>query len=809
MTRFIIALIVTICFIFLLAHPWGNIPPIGSFFSPQEGFWQNAEPVNRHFPEQIQLPALHDTVELWLDKRWVPHIFARNLHDVFFMQGYITAMFRLWQMDIQTMAAAGQLASILGPDLLPFDRLQRRKGMVYGAEQKLKAMEADSLTRSILDAYTAGVNAYIQTLTPRTMPLEYKLLHDYPRKWTNLRTALLIEYMADDLTGHSDDREYTNLRSTFTDEQLHRMFPDFPDSTVPIIPPGTAFARPSKANPPAPADTALARRLLADSVSWATAIHPARDYVTGSNNWAVSGSKTASHVPILCNDPHLSLNLPSLWFEIQLDAPGMHVYGVSLPGAPTVIIGFTDSIAWGVTNASRDVKDYYAVHFTRPDKKTYLWNGKQVPATLRVETIRIKGEPAFHDTVAYTIWGPVTYDPSFPDTITHIPYLATHWQALQPSNDLKTFYLLNCAHNYQDYVQALSYFNCPAQNFVYADKAGHIAIWQQGWFPLRWKDQGKYVMPGDRADFQWQGYVPVAENPHVMDPPQGFVFSANQHPTDATYPYYYTGDFFYYRAKRIHDVLNQKNYLTLQDMMRLQNDVYDTRAAEALPLLLAHLPESAVRAHEKAYYALLRQWDMQVTAQSKAPMLFYTWMDTLMHALWDPLLSPVHRVVEAPSMQTTIEWLLRDTSMQFFNAYRTQPMSLTELVTESFHAAMRAVRKIDSTGTLNWGEFRGTRILHLTRLEALSHPRLATPGDAATVNAITSNHGPSWRMIVQLGHRTEAYGVYPGGQSGNPGSPHYDDMIDDWLLGRYEPLRMYSLEDRHHPDIETIIHVVP
>lgn len=808
MTRFIIALLITISFIFLLDHPWGRIPPLGSFFSPQEGFWQNAEPLNSKFPTFTRLPELKDSVEVWLDRRWVPHIFARNRHDLFFMQGYITAMFRLWQMDIETLAAGGQLASIMGSDLLPFDRLQRRKGMVFGAEQKLKAMEADSVTRQILDAYTAGVNAYIQTLTSRNMPLEYKLLHDYPRKWTNLRSALLIEYMADDLTGYSDDREYTNLRRVFTDEQLHQMFPDFPDSSMPIIPPGTAFARPSRINPSVPSDTARARALQSD-LTRISSIHPASDYFIGSNNWAVSGDRTAAHVPILCNDPHLALNLPSLWFEIQLHAPGIQVYGVSLPGAPTVIIGFNDSIAWGVTNASRDVKDYYAVHFTGPDKKTYLWKGKKIPATLRIETIQIKGRPSFQDTVAYTVWGPVTFDPDFPDTISHMPYLATHWQALQPSNDLKTFYLLNCAQNYQDYVHAIAYFNCPAQNFVYADKAGHIAIWQQGWFPLRWNDQGKYVMPGDDDHFQWQGYVPVAENPHVVDPPQGFVFSANQHPTDRTYPYYYTGDFFYYRAKRIHDFLAEKSQLTLQDMMHLQNDVFDTRAAEALPLLLAHLPASGIRPSEHAYDSLLRHWDMRVTTQSKAPILFYTWMDSLMHALWDPVLSTAHAIVKAPSMQTTIEWLIRDTSLQFFNKFTRKPVSLSERVTESFHAAMQAIQQMDTGRGLSWGRFRGTDILHLTRLEALSHTRLATPGDGATVNAITSNHGPSWRMIVQLGRQTEAYGVYPGGQSGNPGSAHYDDMISDWLLGRYEPLRMYTPKDRHQPDIEAIMHFAP
>ncbi|MCL6524729.1 MAG: penicillin acylase family protein [Thermoflavifilum sp.] len=808
MARFIIALLVTIGCIYLLNHSWGRIPPLGKFFSPQEGFWQNAEPVDRHFPDMSHVEGLQDSVQVWLDKNWVPHIFARNEHDLFFMQGYVTAMFRLWQMDIQTMAAAGELSSIMGPNMLSFDRLQRRKGMVYGAEQKLKAMEADSTTKHILDAYTAGVNAYIQTLTPRTLPIEYKLLNDMPRKWTNLRSALLIEYMADDLTGHSEDRQYTNLRRVFTDDQLHLMFPDFSDSLVPIVPTGIPFPRPTVTNPSVPADTMLARKLLNKELL-TTSWHRAPDYVTGSNNWAISGSKTASHAPILCNDPHLSLNLPSLWFEIQLQAPGINVMGVSLPGAPTVIIGFNDSIAWGVTNASRDVIDYYAVHFRDANKKTYLWNGHEVPAKLRVEKIRIKGQAPFYDTVAYTVWGPVTFDPSFPDTITHIPYLATHWQALEPSNDLKTFYLLNKAHTYPDYVKALSYFNCPAQNFAYADKAGHIAIWQQGQFPLRWKDQGKYIMPGDDETFAWQGYVPIAENPHVVDPPQGFVFSANQHPTDHTYPYYYTGDFFYYRAKRIHDMLQARSYLTLQDMMQLQNDVYDTRAAEALPLLLAHLPDSTVHADEQPYLQVLKNWNFQVTAKSQAPILFYTWLDTLMHQLWTPILSRAQGAVEVPSIQTTVEWLLRDSSMRFFQPYFTQPTNLTTLVSEAFHKAMQAIHQIDTTGNLSWGRFRGTDILHLTRLPAFSHLHLFTPGDAATVNAITSNHGPSWRMIVQLSNPTVAYGIYPGGQSGNPGSPHYDDMINKWLLGEYEPLQLLRLSDKHHPDIEAIMHFVP
>ncbi len=214
----------------------------------------------------------------------------------------------------------------------------------------------------------------------------------------------------------------------------------------------------------------------------------------GSNNWAVGGSKTRSGAPILCNDPHLGLSLPSLWYEVQLHTPSMNVYGASLPGAPGVIIGFNDHIAWGVTNGSEDVKDYYAVKF-RNGRSQYLFKGEYRDASQRVEIIKIKGQEPYYDTVAYTVWGPVMYDNTFHDDVPGQPFLALRWKAHDHSNEILTFLKLDRARNYEDYVDALQHYTCPAQNFVFASKTGDIALWHNGEFPCAGKIRASISCP--------------------------------------------------------------------------------------------------------------------------------------------------------------------------------------------------------------------------------------------------------------------------------------------------------------------------
>ncbi len=290
-------------------------PRLGYFLSPQKGFWQNAEPVDIVYDDAVSSGELQGKAEVIFDERLVPHVYAENDHDVFFIQGYLHAKFRLWQMDFQTYAAGGRLSEIMGDsangtNFLNVDKFFRRLGMVYAAENSLKAIEADSETKAICDAYTAGVNAYINTLDEGSYPLEYKLLDYAPEPWTNLKSALFLKYMSYDLAASENDFEQTNAKAIFTKAQYAALYPYGPDSLSPIVPKGTQFAKPGiNTLPPAQVDSVyLAFKPAAPAEPQ---LKPDKD--NGSNNWAVDSTKTASGRPILCNDPHLGLICPILY----------------------------------------------------------------------------------------------------------------------------------------------------------------------------------------------------------------------------------------------------------------------------------------------------------------------------------------------------------------------------------------------------------------------------------------------------------------------------------------------------------------
>ena len=788
----IITTAVTLSLCYAFSHKLGQIPPLGNLLSPQTGFWQNAEPIGEFPHEQVSLPGLSAKTEVWYDDRMVPHIFAENEADAYYVQGYVTARDRLWQMELQTLAAAGRLSEILGPKLVQYDRQQRRLGMVYAAEGTVKAMLADSVTKTAVTSYAAGINAYIATLTPATLPVEYKILDYKPEKWDIIKSALLLKYMAHDLAGFCDDLEYTNARRLFSMQDFNLLYPDFHGATDPIIPKGTAFAAASvKATPPPDSLVALDAAFMKFKMD-------KPDPANGSNNWAVAGSKTRSGAPILCSDPHLGLSLPSLWYEVQIHTPDMNVYGASLPGAPGVIIGFNDHIAWGVTNGEEDVKDYYRMQF-RNGLHEYFYNGSYRKADLRVEDIKVRGGATIHDTVAYTVWGPVIFDNTFPEKTTGQTFLAMRWKALDPSNELGTFNQLNKARNYDDYVNAIKTYTCPAQNFVFADKAGDIAIWHNGVFPVRWKDQGKWIMPGNDSAYAWKGYIPHEELPHIKNPERGFVSSANQRPTDSTYPYPLYGEFDLYRGARINERLAAMNAITPQDMMELQNDDKNLFAAAVMPVLRKHIDTASLSAQQQPYWQLLSSWDFMATPGSKAATVFNTLWDHLEDTIWHDELRPADGTVLAyPQAITTLQLLQRDTSFHFIDNINTpQKETLSQLVQGAFATSVNELEVLNRAGNLALGRARGTDINHLSRgIPAFSALHLRTGGGQHIVNATKATHGPSWRMVVQLGDKTEAYGIYPGGQSGNPGSPFYDNSVHDWVAGKYYLLHIFNEQEK-------------
>ena len=808
---FLLSTAVTLLLVWALNKPWGNtLPmPLGSFISPQSGFWQNAESVDNNFNEGLTFPQLKGKAQVYFDERLVPHVFAENEEDLYFIQGYLHAKFRLFQMDLQTRAAEGRASEIAGPVAVNFDKEQRRLGMKQAAENSLRAMEQNQESKIFYDAYTSGVNAYIQSLKQKDLPLEYKLLNFQPEEWTNLRTALLLKMMAKMLASGEKDLGYTNLRSVLTHDQISTIYPQVHDSLIPIVPKGTTFPQPSfQLKYPVNADSAYFSNIYGTSASE----HFKPDENNGSNNWVLSGSKTASGFPILCNDPHLELSLPSIWYEMQLNTPQNKTYGVTLPGSPYVIIGFNDSIAWGVTNAQRDVKDYYTIKFKDNTRKDYWFNNAWKPTQQRIEAIKVKGSATIYDTVSYTVFGPVIYDGSFPDTVANNPAVAIKWMANETGDDGYTFYKLNHAANYNSYVDAIKTFECPGQNFVFASKTGDIAIWQQGKFPARWNGQGMYVMPGTDSSYMWQNFIPQQENPHVFNPARGFIESANQRPVDGSYPYFIPGGYLTSRGIAIERYLSQMDSATVQNMMELQNNTFNVMAEDMLPLMLKNVNIAELKPEAVKFYNELKGWNYNADAASRQQTIYQCWFDSLRSNLWYDELGKNVGYSGLPEEQTTMELLKKDTTGLGFvdNINTTVQENLRMIMTDGLNKASAILLESEKAGKLEWAKFKGVSVFHLIKtITPFARTGLNVGGWSNTINAMKKSHGPSWRMIVQMNTPTEAFGVYPGGQSGNPGSRFYDHSVNTWAEGKYFKLWMMKGDEIKDNRVKWIMNFNP
>ncbi|HWC55331.1 MAG TPA: penicillin acylase family protein [Chitinophagaceae bacterium] len=800
---FVISTVITAGLVIALSKKWGPVPPLGKFLSPQQGFWQNAEATDQNFSTALKMPGLKGKVEVYFDDRLVPHIFADNDEDLYFAQGYIHAKFRLWQMEFQTFAAAGRISEHLGndPRFINYDRETRRLGMVYAAENALKLMEADPVSKSGCDAYTAGVNAYIHSLTYATMPLEYKLLDYKPEEWSNLKIALFLKQMSRTLAGYETDLANTNMKSAFNFNDFMTLDKQVPDSLEPIVPKGTIFDPPGIIPvKPASADSLYFSKK--DTVNITEVGMP--DPSNGSNNWAVAGKKTQSGAPILCNDPHLELTFPSIWYEMQLNSPTVNVYGATFPGSPNVIIGFNDSIAFGFTNAERDVKDYYEIKFKDDSKQEYWFNGKWEKTNLRVEQIKVRGSKTILDTVAYTVFGPVMYDKSFSTDLSKGKAIACRWSAHDPSNEGLMWFNLDRAKNYDEYYKAIQVFQCPGQNMLFASKSGDIALWQQAKFPARWYGQGLFVMPGEDSSYMWQGFIPQKENPHVINPDRGFIVSANQRPVDSTYPYFIPGNYITMRGLTITRRLSGMEQITPEDMMKLQYDYYNTFAEEARPLLLKYIRENDLNADGKKYLDMVKNWDLQAGPNSTGQTVFTSWWDSLMNVVWKDELDQVKPEGVMPESQTLLEALLKDSTFKYIDNINTaQKETLFDAITTALQEAIPVLQKEEKDGKLEWAKHQDPTIFHLLKtITAFAKEGLPVGGGGDIINATTHEHGPSWRMIVQLSSKTEAYGVFPGGESGNPGSKYYDNFVDKWTKGEYYLLWMMQRTDGKDPKVK-------
>ncbi len=789
-----------------------SLPPVGKFIDPFQGFWANAEPKEPAQQLSLTLPDLQEEVEIIFDDRLVPHIFAQNQQDMFFTQGYITAKYRLWQMEFQTHAAGGRLCEIIGDRALPYDVFQRRIGMVYGAEQSVKAMMEDSTTRAVVLAYTAGINAYIDQLSFADYPIEYKILDYAPEAWTPLKTALLLKYMAFDLSAQgSNDVKSTMLLARYGKAITDSLLPRYFDRISPVIPSGTNFDFRAEDVAPLPeAYDSITQQMAQSLEKQQTAARAEK--AKGSNNWAVSGRKSATGYPILANDPHLSLSFPSIWYEIQLSCPGYQSYGVSLPGAPAIIIGFNKDISWGVTNAYNDVLDFYQMKFKDEAMTAYYHDGQWKETTRRKDTIRIRGGKEVIEEITFTHHGPIVLENSQPTFGLDVPPKhAMRWLALEPSNELKTFHKLNRARNYEEFVEALSQYACPAQNFAYADNE-NIALWVNGKMPKRWKEQGKYILDGTDAAHDWQGWIPHQQLPHVKNPRRGFISSANQPSTDTTlYPYYIGWDYSSpERGIRINERLTEMGKITVDDLQDLQNDNTNVRARTVLPILLQYLNASQLRGNYKQAYNTFLKWRYLNNANMISPTVFDVWWDNLVVAIWK---DDVPTGAMFPEANKTVQLLMKDTASRWFDDKKTiNEETIKDIVNQSYQKSIdQLTKELGNFGEAwQWGKYNPSSIIHLTRaIPSFSVEGLETGGGPIEVNANNGNNGPSWRMIVAMGETVQGYGIYPGGQSGNPGSFYYDNMVERWRIGELAELLFFEKADERNPKIISRLTLAP
>ncbi|MFL5562598.1 MAG: penicillin acylase family protein [Gemmatimonadaceae bacterium] len=783
---------VLVVMLVLCARGVGPVPPLGPLVDPSTGIW--AMPAVAELPRtsEVTVPGTRAPVTVLYDDRAVPHIFAESEADAYRALGYVVARDRLFQLEMGTLAASGRLTEIGGRALLGADREMRELGMPRAAERAWASVPAGSLARVATEAFADGVNAYIDSMSPAEVPLEFRLLGIAPERWRPVNTYHLLERMGWTLA-YENDLARLATRARIGDAATDALFPARSPIQEPIQPNGQTRPRFDFAPlpPPGAPDTAAAA-LLSLLRSAGAGRHAGADPGTGdalgSNNWAVAPRRTAAGAALLAGDPHLELTLPSIWYETQITVPGaVDVYGVTIPGAPGVIIGFNRDIAWTFTNTQADVMDSFAetvddsVHPSR-----YMVDGAWKPIEQRVETYRGRhGIVLAVDTVRYTHRGPMRQSGD--------RWLSLRWTVLETSATLGAFGAIEKAKSAEQFRQATDVYAAPAQNMLVADRGGHIAIRSTGRFPIRGGDgRGDVVRDGSHSANDWQGDWPLARYPAAVDPAQGFLASANQQPVDPNVEPAYLGTSWFspWRALRINALLRAAPPMTPELMARMQTDPGSARADLFVPVFVAASRARPTRAECAEGARLLGQWSRRYTRENTRAVLFEAAMRELAAQTWDELGGSA---AERPADQVLLE-LTADSANAWWDDRRTSAVEhRDDLVCNALESALAGTKqRYGQPDDVRWRWDRASTasVNHLLRIPALSARRIPIQGGPSTLNpSAGSAYGASWRMVVELGAETRGWGTYPGGQSGNPLSSHYEDRIASWAAGTLDTLR--------------------
>ena len=658
----------------------------------------------------------------------------------------------------------------------------------------------------MLDAYTKGVNAYIDQMTPSDLPLEFRLIGKRPERWAVVNAYYLLARMGYTLAYLDTEGERYAAASRIGFAAADALFPTVEPIQEPIQPTGQTSPRFDFRPLPPPGAPDPAARVFADAYDAVLPRDEDTPRVYASNNWAVSPRRSANGHALLAGDPHLDLTLPAIWYEAHVVVPGkLDVYGVTIPGAPFIIIGFNRDVAWSFTNNGVDVLDFYEEEVDDAQRPLHLRSeGALKPINSRLEIyLDPNGEVIVQDTTRFTNRGPLRKIGN--------RWLSMRWTVLEAGTEPKAFLVAQKARSVEELHAAFgAWFKAPSQNFIAADRGGHIGLRSTGRFPIRRGNRGDSVTDGRTTGSDWTGDVPLQSYPQAFDPAQGYVASANQQPLDpASSPYWWGGSFDPWRALRINELLRADSSVTIDEMRQYQTDPGSVRARLFMPRLVA-AAQNVLRkspagpAHDKLASALslLQQWDMRYTKDNRRAVLFEQTMSELPAATWDELLdeSGKQRVATPPS--AVLLRLMADSTSVWWDDRRTLVRETRDnIIAATLSNALGNVmtrRGGPDNDAWRWDRVRFANIGHLLRLPSLAASNIPVQGGPGTLapSAGSGSHGPSWRMVVDLGPEIRAWSTYPGGQSGNPLSARYRDRVDGWSRGELEEVRFPRSPDQ-------------
>jgi penicillin G amidase len=761
------------------------------------------------------LPGLQKEVTVERDLWGVPHIRASSVEDLAEAQGYVMAQDRLWQMDLLRRVARGQLSEILGKSTLAIDKDFRTLQFGRAAERDMGLMDKDS--RAIMEAYARGVNRFIEQHANR-LPLEFSLLNYKPQPWQPTDSLTISGYMYRTLTNTwQNELDRATVEARVGLDRAKEMFSQeasmdhfvIGDPNVPND--GSRGTRvqadPDDDDDDMEPDSVLKARLDGGADVDRTARSPdltsalARDVRNslveiqqeirqslGSNNWVVNGAHTATGKPLLANDTHLELMLPPIWYQIHVTAPGWNVKGFTLPGAPLVIIGHNDKIAWGFTNSGADVQDLYIETFNPAAPDEYRVRDAWTKAQVYDETIRVKGGADAHLKVTVTRHGPVVRrdgDKAY----------ALRWTATEPGGLANAYNWMGKARTWQEFREVMKRVWGPAQNAVYADISGNIGYIMAARVPIRKKGHGEIPVPGDTDDYEWTGYIPFEQLPQALNPDSGLIVTANARVVGPSYKPYLTDHWEEpYRTARIYDLLRDKGGLRPEDMLKVQTDTYSyPHAFLADQLSVAAKNSQPKDGRTKKLIDGLKDWNGIADADSPEVSFLEETRRAAIALLIEPYLGKDSGLY---SWRRTafLQKILTDRPAKWLPiGYKTYD----ELLTAAADRAVQQLADISHKSRIDdwdWKEFDALDMVHPLGRTGLLKTFLSITdkpqsGTAYSPRAATKHHGPAMRFVANLGNWDESIMLIPGGQSGQPGSKHYTDQFPYWYEGRpiYQP----------------------